>query len=357
MDAINMMRTQFRVSDFVSWQKSATLELSPSFQRRPIWPPAAKSYLIDTVVRGLPIPIIFLRERKSDLTSLEPKREVVDGQQRLRTLISFIAPKTLKDFDPKRDAFTVKASHNPELAGDGFADLRPDLRQRILDYQFSVHVLPSDVDDREVLEIFARMNATGIKLNEQELRNAAYFGEFKTSMYGLAYQFLPQWRAWGVMSENDIARMEEVGLTSEFAMLILNGVGGKKESAIDRAYAERDERFVERRLVERRFQTVMQAIDDGLGSEMPVLPFRKKALIYALFALVYHAMFGLGSSLKRTTGTPLPKRVFSDLRAAGERLAKQKVSKDVLEAVSRRTTHLMSRKVQLSFLMSECGLA
>src|SRR3989338_7244026 len=116
MDTISMTRTQYRVSDFISWQKSGTLELSPSFQRRPIWPPAAKSYLIDTVVRGLPIPIIFLRERKSDLSTLEPKREVVDGQQRLRTLISYIAPKTLKDFKEERDAFTVKEEHNNELA-------------------------------------------------------------------------------------------------------------------------------------------------------------------------------------------------------------------------------------------------
>ena len=54
---------------------------------------------------------------------------------------------------------------------------RQDLQQRILDYQFSVHVLSPGVDDREVLSIFARMNSTGVKLNPQELRNAEYFGD------------------------------------------------------------------------------------------------------------------------------------------------------------------------------------
>ena len=96
--------------------------------------------------------------------------EVVDGQQRLRTVISYIVPDLLDDYDPARDFFTVQKAHNSELANKKFTELAPEIKQRILDYQFSVHVLPSHVDDREVLQIFARMNATGVKLNDQELR-------------------------------------------------------------------------------------------------------------------------------------------------------------------------------------------
>src|SRR5438045_2613534 len=77
MDNWDITRTQYRVSDFLSWQRAKSLVLSPSFQRRPVWKTGAKSYLVDTVVRGLPMPIIFLREQKTDLESLEPKREVV----------------------------------------------------------------------------------------------------------------------------------------------------------------------------------------------------------------------------------------------------------------------------------------
>src|ERR1700674_3712817 len=95
--------------------------------------------------------------------------------------------------------------------------LPADVRQAILDYQFSVHILPSSVDDREVLQIFARMNATGLKLNSQELRNAAYFGEFKTSMYAIAAEQLSRWRKWRIFSEGQLSRMSEVEITSEFA--------------------------------------------------------------------------------------------------------------------------------------------
>jgi Uncharacterized conserved protein len=356
MNVMNMMRTQFRVSDFISWQKSGTLELSPSFQRRPIWPAAAKSYLIDTVARGLPIPIIFLREKKSNLSTLDPQREVVDGQQRLRTLISYISPKSLKDFHEVRDIFVVKDAHNKELAGKKFSELRPDMQQRIIDYQFSVHVLPSDVSDQEVLEIFARMNATGIKLNDQELRNAAWFGKFKTSIYNISYQFLTQWRAWGVVTENEIARMQEVELASEFAMLILKGLSGKRQKAITNLYRDKDEDYPEQKAVERRFQVVMEAIDSGFGSDMLMLPYHKKALFYPLFAVVYDAIFGIGSTLKQKVDKAPTQKLFSALKVAGEKLEKGTAPINVLEAISRRTTNMNSRTTQFEYLRRECGL-
>lgn len=153
MQSHQVSKTHYKVSDFISWARASTLVLSPSFQRRSVWPAGAKSYLIDTIVRGLPIPIIFLREQKTDLATLEPKREVVDGQQRIRTLLSFVQSSLIKNFDPSKDSFTIKKTHNRDLADKPFAELPPTVRQNILDYQFSVHILPSSVDDREVLQI------------------------------------------------------------------------------------------------------------------------------------------------------------------------------------------------------------
>ena len=88
-------------------------------------------------------------------------------------------------------------------------------------------MLSSDVGDREVLSIFARMNSTGVKLNQQELRNAEFFGAFKTLIYESASSQLPRWRSWGVFDEEAIARMEEVELTTEFALLMFRGLTAK----------------------------------------------------------------------------------------------------------------------------------
>ena len=63
MREIDIRRSQFSVADFLSWQKDGTLNLRPVFQRRSVWKPGAKSYFLDTVTRGLPAPIIYLRQR------------------------------------------------------------------------------------------------------------------------------------------------------------------------------------------------------------------------------------------------------------------------------------------------------
>src|SRR5437870_9220879 len=104
MEALDIQRTLFTVSDFLEWQRQGTLDLDPPFQRRSVWKLGAKSYLVDTVVRGLPTPLIFIRE-KIDPDTLRPLREVIDGQQRLRTLIGFIDEQALPDFDAERDRF------------------------------------------------------------------------------------------------------------------------------------------------------------------------------------------------------------------------------------------------------------
>src|SRR5665213_1338499 len=77
----------YSINDFLEWDASKQLELNPAFQRRSVWNPKAKSYLIDTILRGKPIPKVFLRQ-KINVTTRTSIREVVDGQQRLRTILS-----------------------------------------------------------------------------------------------------------------------------------------------------------------------------------------------------------------------------------------------------------------------------
>ena len=353
MQTHQVSKTHYKVSDFITWAKAGTLILSPSFQRRSVWPVGAKSYLLDTIVRALPIPIIFLREQKTDLDTLEPKREVVDGQQRIRTVLAFLVPKLVKNFDPNRDDFTIKKTHNKDLAGKPFKDLPPGVRQTILDYQFSVHVLPSSVDDREVLQIFARMNATGLKLNSQELRNAAYFGEFKTSMYAISAEQLPRWRKWRIFTEAQISRMSEVEITSEFAQLMMSGIVGKTQKAIDNVYKEREDEWAERSEVERRFRHCMEDMDSALGSDLANTAFTNRAAFHGLFATVYDAAFKIGSSLKKEKAEPLPADFKARVLKTSDTIREAKAPDKVMESLARRTTHKDSRKTVIDYLKSQ----
>jgi len=351
----SVTKTQYKVSDFLNWQKSELLVLIPKFQRRSVWRPGAKSYLLDTMIKGYPIPIIFLREQKTDLSTLKHKRQVVDGQQRIRTVLSFIDPSSLgNQYDAARDSFQIKKAHNKDLAGKNFDELPESIRQSILDYEFSVQVLPSSIDDTQVIQIFARMNSTGYKLNGQELRNAGFFGEFKTSMYQLAAEQLSRWETWKIFTWDNIARMDEVEITSEFAQLMLSGVVGRSQKALDNLYKAKDVNYPEKNEIERRFQVVMDLMNDNLSTTLPNTNFKKRPLFYALFSAIYDRAYGIGSRLRKKKAKRLPSGLADKLIRVSETL--DSGPEDVVKALERRTTHPSSRKTVINYLKKSLRL-
>lgn len=341
----NIQKTNFKISDFLGFANSKALELSPSFQRRPVWPKNAKSYLIDTIVKGLPIPVIFLRDR-TDLNTLKTVREVVDGQQRLRTILSYIDPSSLSDYREDTDYFQVLTTHNSEIAKKDFRDLSTELRQRVLQYEFSVHVLPSDTDDADVLKIFARMNSTGTKLNPQELRNAKFFGEFKEVAYQIALEQLDRWRSWRIFKDEQIARMAEVELTSELLIYLALGVQQKSQSAIDSFYKSNDDQFKNGEKLTERFQHLLDTIDESIGENIASTVFQRPTLFYALFACV-------DQTYPSTKGQK--KISFSQFRSrikhASDRISSKEADDNVIEATQRRLGHRASRQAIIDFLM------
>ncbi|MDO9580073.1 MAG: hypothetical protein Q7J06_05835, partial [Bacteroidales bacterium] len=244
------------------------------------------------------------------------------------------------------------------LAGKTFSDLDGSMKQDILDYTFSVHVLPSAVGDQEILEIFARMNSTGVKLNAQELRNARFYGEFKTSMYQLASEQLQHWRDWGVFTEYNIARMDEVEATSEFAILMLKGLTGKTQAGIDRVYNDKEESYLERTEIEQRFRSVMDTIADRLGEKIRFLPFRKQTMFYHLFLIIYHLSYGIKSPLvSKNERKAVSANQIDLIKRAAEKIEAQKgAPSEVIQSVARRTSNLNSRTTVFNYFKKELGV-
>ena len=355
-DPSSTLRTQFRVSDFISWQRETSLDLNPNFQRRSVWKKGAKSYLIDTILRGLPIPIIFLRDLRSDLRTLKARRDVVDGQQRIRTIISFITPELLSDFNEERDAFTISSTHNKNLGGKSFDQLEDDDKQRILDYQFSVHSFPSDTDDRDILQIFARMNSTGYKLNAQELRNAEWFGSFKTLAYELATEQLNRWRDWRIFTPDQIARMNEVELTSEFMLLIMQGTLEKNNKTIGDFYKKFDEEFQDAKEVASRVRNTFDTIESLLIKDDISRLFSSRTLFYALFATIYGWQYGIRvptqshGQLQREKAQALNAGHGVQLRAAAQEIKTGTVAAELLKATRGATTDATQRRIIIRHL-------
>lgn len=278
-------KTAYSVIDFLEWQRQGTLNLTPVYQRRAVWNTRVKSLLIDSLLKGFPIPLVFLH-REIDSATARPIRNVVDGQQRIRTILSYIDPDCMNVADAWDD-FTVLKSHNSEYGGLKFSELASDLQDLLLQTRISVNVLPADIEDVTVLEIFQRMNSTGFKLNAQESRNATWFGEFKESSYRLAYEQYGRWLNWGIFKEQEIRLMKEVELTADLMGILVRGVAQRSKSTIDKLYSDYDKEFSQREEIEQSYRRVFSALSQAYAPTPEGAAdrrLRSNAWFYAVFA-------------------------------------------------------------------------
>lgn len=355
VDPLNVFKTSYSVLDFLEWQRQGTLDLQPFYQRRPVWNKQVKSLLMDSILRGYPIPLIFLH-RRLDIPSSKSVRSVVDGQQRLRTLLSFVDPDCLKDSD-EWDDFRILRSHNQEYAGMSFADLPEDAKSTVLQTSLSVNVLPADIADVTILRIFQRMNTTGLKLKEQEVRNGTYFGQFKDVAYSLAYEQNQRWTQWGLFKRQDIGQMSEVEFTSDLMGALIRGVSGKSAAQITSLYKEYDGDFPDADRVMADFRSAFDYLapiyDERLNYKLPSR-FRTTSWFYALFAIAA-GLSDSGSDPKNDYADPLPTSAHvgptPDVRSLAARLIevdrliskKGELPDDLAESLRRQTTHKASR--------------
>ena len=99
----------YSIAELVDWLKNKVLVVNPEYQRGGgLWPPAAKSYFIDTILRDFPFPKVYFHESLNRVTR-KPRKEIVDGQQRLTTIMEFVdgkfsLGKNAREFSGKRFA-------------------------------------------------------------------------------------------------------------------------------------------------------------------------------------------------------------------------------------------------------------
>lgn len=217
---------QYRVADFIEWHEQRRLELNPNFQRGSVWTPPAKTFLIDTLLRQLPIPKVFLRTR-IDVATRNSIREVVDGQQRLRAIL---------DFANDKFALSKRAG---EYAGMKYSDLASEDKEKFLGYSIAVDQLVN-ADDEAVLEVFARLNSYSVALNPAEKRHAYFQGEFKWAVRDASHRWSVLWDKYGVISVRDRVRMLDDSLMAEMFGILLEGVRDGGQPKIDLLYKKYD---------------------------------------------------------------------------------------------------------------------
>jgi len=127
------------------------LDIRPPYQREFIYKDKQRDAVINTLIKDFPLNVMYWAVRD------DGNFEIIDGQQRTISVCQYITG----DF-----AFQNRYFHN----------LQNDEQEQILNYKCMIYFCSGT--DSERLEWFKTINIAGMKLTDQELRNAVYAGSW-----------------------------------------------------------------------------------------------------------------------------------------------------------------------------------
>lgn len=164
-----------KIKDLVALYKEGMLKANPEYQRGIVWSQSQRKKLIDSVLRGYPLPMIYLHHIRKQVAGMQREDlEVIDGQQRIKALFDF-SEGAFKLFDPAADEKVAKfpafiRDQPCAWAGKDFNGLPPDIASQFLETSLSVAMIETD-NSNEVRDLFVRLQS-GLPLNSQETRDA-----------------------------------------------------------------------------------------------------------------------------------------------------------------------------------------
>ena len=343
------MIDHYTIADVLTWLKDKSLVINRDYQRSDkVWPQAAKGYLIDTILQDLPIPPIYLRT-ETDSDSMKSYREVVDGQQRVLAIKSFVDGE-----------FSLGQNRNTfgDNAGKKFIDLDPDAKIEFLNYQVPCAQLFS-ASDTKVFDIFRRLNTYNYRLSQQELRHGKYQGRFRDAVVDTTRRWSVLWDSYQVNSKRARVRMADDELTAQMYGVILEGVTDGGQPKIERLYKKYDSELpsAASRDAEATIEFIIYELDPVMHTALAAAPH-----YLMLFAAVAHARICIPEGDMGEDFPSWDERALMDIPAAianlsilggvldiGPEEVPQRFA-DFKNASSATTQRIRSRRVRLPML-------
>ena len=134
----------------------------PDYQREYIWLNQDKARFIESVLLGLPIPLMFFADMD------DGRLEIVDGAQRIQTLESFL----------NDDFVLIDMKKLTTLNDFRYSDLPLAQQRKFRSHPLRIVILEDDTTEELRQEIFDRVNTSGKRARPAEVRRGAYTGPF-----------------------------------------------------------------------------------------------------------------------------------------------------------------------------------
>ena len=170
--------TSITISNFYEQYQLGKYRFDPPYQRdMNVWDIEQKSFLLDTIFKNFPIPPIFLEQKINSDTGIT-NYDVIDGKQRLSTIVGFINNEI-----PLPKEFGNDVYGNSKMNGLLFNEIKKmakedeDVKTFVADFwAYSISIEYIENPDYKIVDsIFDRLNREGSRLNAQELRKAQYY--------------------------------------------------------------------------------------------------------------------------------------------------------------------------------------
>ncbi len=274
---MNKAASQYTVAEYCKGMKHNEIIVNKDYQRSDkVWPSAARSYLIETILKGFPIPKLYLYQI-TDVKSRETHKEIVDGQQRSMAIFGFY-----------NDEFRVsKQAENEEIRNRKYSELDKEYQQAFLDYAIDADVFVS-ATTAEVVEVFRRMNSYTVPLNPEEQRHAEFQGKFKWFINDLADKVEAIFLDTGIFKSKQLVRMADNKLLTELCDSFRNGIRTTNKEILDSLYKKHDSAFAEQEEYYNRLTTAFNLIRkiDGIHETALMKPY----MVYSLAQGITHAL-------------------------------------------------------------------
>lgn len=321
------------ISDIRDWQSTGRLEIQPDFQRKEVWSEAARIMLMDTILRGIPMPKIFV---SSEILDDKTRRTVIDGQQRISAILAFL-----------NDKFVLAPPYSGVLAGKRFSEIPVEQRNNFLQYRIDFNEAMEFSED-ELRETYSRLNKYSVQLTKQELRRADFPGDFLQVSESLASnEFL---EAGKVFSLANRRRLSDVEFMSELLAALISGPQDKRDTLDDFYLKYSTWEESEKSALVGRFNAVLSDLQILFPAEKPISAtrFKQKSDLYSL-VLAIDDLRTHGGTLEGVD----PECLWMDLRMLDYLIAPESPSQDcrdyAIKCVSQANT-LGSRRWRAEFL-------
>ncbi len=264
--------TNFTVAEFCQQMQEGKILVNKEYQRSSkVWPPAARSYLIDTMLHGYPMPKLSMHQM-TDLRSRKTVKEIVDGQQRSGAILDFFNNK-------------LRMSGKSEFRGKVLSELEEPEQQRFVDYPLSIDLFVGATKE-EIREVFRRINSYTLPLNYQEKRHATFQGLFKWFIVECAERYAGMLKRIGVFSESQLSRMMDARFMSELAYAVAHGIDHASEAKLNALYKENESRFPLESELRKRFEAAFELLSSW--QDLHNGPLMRSYNAYSLILAAFH---------------------------------------------------------------------